>query len=552
LTLNAAPIKVGDLLIGRTVFSVPLFQRSYAWGNEQINDFWEDLINTYRENIKEYFLGSMVFTPHQERGKKKILDGQQRLATILLFLAALRDVLKDSSKEEDQQRAAAINEYIYSTDPVSLDKRIKIELNRDDRQFFESIVIHGLIPEARYESHKQMKNAYERFKDKIRERIKVDKKFAEGILDVILSRLIAIKIEVDNDLNAHIIFETLNDRGLELSIADLLKNYIFSISEEHLEEVFLKWKEMVDNVGDHNVSKFLRHFWSSSRELTRKEELYKKIKSQIKTKESARKFVHELSEESFIYSNLLNPTHEFWGDSECEQLLNELNILRVEQVLILLLALYKRFFKSNKDEFKRLLKKIINFTFRYSTICNLNPNEMERLYSAIARDLRRKKSEIRLIDRLKKLMPDDETFVQSFTEKRIKNARLAKYILIKINDYLLRAKGKREISTATARVNLEHIIPKRPDEEWQKFLRSKKIRLEELDEWKYRLGNMTILLREYNRKIANKFYTKKRSMYEKSDLPINDDLKTYQEFGPEQIIERQRKMAEVAKEIWKI
>ena len=171
MTLNATPIKVGDLLIGRTVFSVPLFQRSYAWGNEQINDFWEDLINTYKENIKEYFLGSMVFTPHQERGKKKILDGQQRLATILLFLAALRDVLKDSSKEEDQQRAAAINEYIYSTDPVSLDKRIKIELNRDDRQFFESIVIHGLIPEARYESHKLMKNAYERFKDKIRERV---------------------------------------------------------------------------------------------------------------------------------------------------------------------------------------------------------------------------------------------------------------------------------------------------------------------------------------------------------------------------------------------
>lgn len=550
MVLNAFALKIDDVLKGRTIFSVPLFQRSYAWDSREINDLWQDLIDTYEGDIKEYFLGSMVFTPHEQNGKEKILDGQQRLATILLFLAALRDVLKANPKAESQTRAAAINELIYSTDPVHLQKRIKIELNRQDKAFFEDAVIHGLFSNVAYESHKLIKQAYETFKYNITQKIAVDENFAAGILDVILSKFIIIRIEADNDLNAHLIFETLNDRGLELSIADLLKNYVFSISGASLEDIDVKWKEMVDNVGDHNVSRFLRHFWCSSKELVRKEDLYKKIKSVIKSAEDAKKFTQQLSEEGFIYFNLLNPTHEFWTDEECESLLSNLNVLRVEQVFIILLALYKRFYKENKEGFKEIVKSLVNFTFRYGTICNLNPNEMERLYSDLAVEIRKKGIEVEeLKNRLRKLSPDDKTFTKAFSEKEFRNSRLAKYILVCLNNYMLKTRGEKEKITNVSRVNLEHIIPLRPDKEWEKFLKERNVRT---DEWKYKLGNMTILLKEYNRKVANRFFIAKRKMYQKSTLPTNDELKVYEEFGPKQIEERQQRMAEVAKEIWKI
>lgn len=546
----ATAVRIEDLLRSRIVYSVPLFQRSYAWGDKEINDFLEDLKIVYENEDEEYFFGSMVFAPHEEKGKIKILDGQQRLATILLFLAAMRDVLKSTPKEENIKRAEAINELIYSTDPVTLSKKIRIELNKEDRTFFESVIVQGIIPEIRYESHKLIKKAYEIFKQYIQKRIESDKNFPEKILEIILSKFISIKIEVQSDLNAHLIFETLNDRGLELSIADLLKNYIFSISGPYLDDIIDKWKEMVDSIGDHNVSKFLRHFWCSSMELVRKEDIYKKIKNVIRSSEEAKKFMEQLSEEALIYSNMINPDHEFWDDREIEDLLNKLNILGVEQVLIILLAIYKRFFKIEKENFKILLKNLINFTFRYITICNLNPNEMERLYSELAVKIRKNELGVEeVINKLRELNPDDTTFVQRFLEKDIKNTKLAKYILVNLNNYLLIKQGEKEKTTNINEVNLEHIIPRKPDKEWEKFFKENHI---EPEKWTQKLGNMTILLKEYNRKIANKFFTKKKEMYTKSTLPINQKLKDYEQFGPKEIVERQQMMAEIAKNIWKI
>jgi uncharacterized protein with ParB-like and HNH nuclease domain len=547
---TAKDVKVEELLRSRIIYSVPIFQRSYAWGDKEINDFLEDLESVYKNKDEEYFFGSMVFAPHEDKSKIKILDGQQRLATIVLFLAAMRDVLNSSPKDEDIKRAEAINELIYSTDPVTLSKKVRIELNMEDRSFFETIITQGIIPAVKYESHRLIRKTYENFKEYIRKRIQTDEKFAENILDIILSKFIVIKIEVESDVNAHLIFETLNDRGLELSIADLLKNYIFSISGPYRSEVIYKWKEMVDNVGDHTVSKFLRHFWCSTKELVRKEEVYKKIKNNIKTSEEARNFMNQLNEEGLVYSNMINPTHEFWGDKEVEDLLNEFNVLGAEQVLIILLAIYKRFFKQEKENFKKLLKNLVNFTFRYSTICNLNPNEMEKLYSDIAVKLRNNEWGIEeVIKKLKEYNPDDTIFSKHFLEKDIKNTKLAKYILVSLNDYLLMKGVEKEKATSISRVNLEHIIPKRPDKDWEKFLKENNI---ELEKWVHKLGNMTILLKEYNRKIANKFFTKKKEMYVKSTLPINQELKVYEQFGPNEIIKRQEKMVEIAKEIWKI
>jgi uncharacterized protein with ParB-like and HNH nuclease domain len=548
--ITAIHAKIEDLLRSRIIYSVPIFQRSYSWGDKEINDFLEDLESVYKNKDEEYFFGSMVFAPHEEENKIKILDGQQRLATIMLFLAAMRDVLKSSPKDENIKRAVAINELIYSTDPVTLSKKIKIELNMEDRSFFEAIITQGIVPEAKYSSHRLIQKAYKRFQEYIREKIQNDEKFAENALDIILSKFIVIKIEVESDVNAHSIFETLNDRGLELSIADLLKNYIFSLSGPYLSEVIYKWREMIDNIGDHTVSKFLRHYWCSTKELVRKEEVYKKVKNSIKTAEEARNFMNQLNEEGLVYSNMVNPTHEFWVDKEVEDLLNELNILGAEQALIILLAIYKRFFKQEKENFKKLLRSIVNFTFRYSTICNLNPNEMEKLYSGAALKLRNNEWGFEeIIKKLKEYNPDDKIFCERFLEKDIKNTKLAKYILVKLNNYLLMKRGGKEITTNINRVNLEHIIPKRPDKEWEKFLKENNI---ELEKWVHKLGNMTILLKEYNRKISNKFFTRKKEMYLKSALPINQELKVYEKFGPNEIIERQKKMAEIAKEIWKV
>lgn len=552
MNISTTALKVGDLLRDNRIYVVPLFQRSYAWESEQITDFWMDLIDTAKQN-EDYFIGSMVFTPHEERNKVKILDGQQRLATFLLFLAALRDVLKHAAVEGSADWIDDIDRIIYTRDVPTRSKNPKLELNKEDKTFFEKITIEGNIPDIRYKSHKCLTYAYVFFKEKINKEVEKNAgRFVEDILDALLNRFILIKIEVDNDVNAHMIFETLNDRGLELTVADLVKNYIFSVSgSKYVEEVVQMWKEMVDQVEDRNVTRFLRHFWLSHYRLVKKEEIYKELKSKVNSS-NVKKFMEMVSNEAIVYANLRNPSHEFWGDNDIEKLLKELNILKVEQVYVLLLSLYNVFYHKRKEVrlFKKLLQLLINFTFRYNTVCSLNPNELERLYSNLAIKLRKNEIEERDIKReIEKLSPSEETFLDSFRALEVKNGKLAKYILLKINNHLLIKRGEKEVTTNIDKTNLEHIIPKKPDKEWKEFFKKNQIDFETLV---HRLGNMTILLKEFNRKIANKFFDKKKAMYQKSKLPLNESLVTFNKFGEEEIERRQEEMGRIANEIWSI
>lgn len=550
MNITAIRQTVGDLLKDGKIYAVPIFQRSYSWKKQEIADFWTDLMSLYesKEKDNDYFIGSMVLTP-QEKNKIRILDGQQRFATILLILSALRDILKQSTFEGGSEWIEDIDRIIYTRNMPTRLKNPKLELNRDDSIFFNKVVVDGNIPGTKYHSHTLIKDAYIFFKDKINERVGNDKeRFIECILDIIINKLLMIKIEVDSDVNANMIFETLNDRGLELSVADLVKNYIFSVSGQNLENVIQIWREMVDQVGDYNVTRFLRHFWISSFELVRKEELYKKLKNKVNAI-NVKEFMEQLSEEAAIYANLNAPTHEFWEDSEIESLVEDLNILKVEQVYILLLALYKKFYEK-KGSYKKLLQALINFIFRYNTICGFDPKVLESLYSSLSIKVRNNRvDDMKVIEEIRESSPSEEQFVASFKDFETNSPKLAKYILLRINNNLLAKSNKKEITTNVNKTNLEHIIPKKPDKDWKKFFEENDIDGEELI---HKIGNMTILLKEYNRKIGNYSFDRKKEMYKRSELPLNEDLKKYKKFGIEEIKARQHKIGKIAEELWKI
>ncbi|MEN2984395.1 MAG: DUF262 domain-containing protein [Dictyoglomaceae bacterium] len=143
--IRANSITIGDILNDGRIYEVPQFQRSYSWEENQIKDFWNDLVNVYETKEKNYFIGSMVFTYSDSEKKVRVLDGQQRLATILLLLAALRDVLKNSKIEKKEDRIDEINRVIFFRDIVTIDRYPKLEMNREDKEFYKSVVIDGEI-----------------------------------------------------------------------------------------------------------------------------------------------------------------------------------------------------------------------------------------------------------------------------------------------------------------------------------------------------------------------------------------------------------------------
>ena len=135
MKVSATSLTIGDLLQDGKIYTVPPFQRSYSWEKEQIENFWTDLKSVYENGENEYFVGLMIFTPDEGSKKTKVLDGQQRFSTVLLFLSALRDALKKFNTERKQERIDEINKVIYKADFVTLEKNPKLELNNLDSYF---------------------------------------------------------------------------------------------------------------------------------------------------------------------------------------------------------------------------------------------------------------------------------------------------------------------------------------------------------------------------------------------------------------------------------
>lgn len=530
---------------------MPVFQRSYSWKNPHTAEFFEDIIEI-SSIPNNHFIGSMVFVaPEQVGGRIKIIDGQQRFATIVLILCALRHVLRSSKLQNVDGRINKINNWIYSEDNVTMNKNIRLDLNHDDKLFLESIIVDDKVKPVECPSHDLIKKAYDYFVSKLTEKITVGgEAFVQSFLDTLLRKLIFIKIEVDNDSDAFELFETLNDRGLDLSVADLVKNYLLSISGESLDDITTLWKQLSDQVGDYDLTRFLRHLWSSKYGLIRKEELYKAIKTKI-VSTNVKKSMLELLEEANVYSSLREPTHEFWNDVTIERALDNINLLGVEQIYVILLAVYFRFYNAEKAKFTTILDTLLNLTFRYNTICNSNPNKIETEYSKFAVGIRDGSISFdELYDKIKILEPPEEEFNESFKTFETKKGKLAKYILIRINDDMLLEKGEKELDTNNTKTNLEHIIPKKPNASWLTFFKDKKI--EDYTSLNYKIGNMTILVSEWNSSLKNKFFDQKVAVYRKSNLPLNEDLKSYTEFGADEIMKRQKMIGERAEKLWKI
>ena len=217
--------------IGHTVsdnkLSVPLYQRSYAWEESHVTDLYDDLLTSIRNSEDEYFIGSIVISSGDDRDE--VVDGQQRLATISIFIAAIRDYFVNS---DDPERAEDIqNQYLSSRDRRSQEVIPNLKLNNNDNNFFYNRIIlnPAISVESAKASHDRLIKAFSIAKKKVNAYASATGNPTESLLDLcdfIDEHLKVILVKVPNHANAFTIFETLNDRGLELAISDLLKNFL--------------------------------------------------------------------------------------------------------------------------------------------------------------------------------------------------------------------------------------------------------------------------------------------------------------------------------------
>ncbi|SAY38821.1 RloF, partial [Candidatus Synechococcus spongiarum] len=293
MNFNTANSTLRQLLANGLRYRVPMFQRDYAWGPDEWDDLWQDMVALVDEEDAEpaHYMGYLVLQSPNNR-EFDIIDGQQRMTTMsVLILAAIAHLMDLSMAEgadsKNRQRADQLrNSYIGYLDPVTLVSQSKLTLNKNNDRFYK----HYLIPleeplrkQGLNVSENLLRQAFLWFKDHIKKQSSEDGVAVARFIDALVDKLLFTVITVTDELNAFKVFETLNARGVRLSATDLLKNCLFSVvsrdksHEQDIKGLEDRWDGIVNLLGSERFPEFLRTFWNSRNKLVRKAELFKVI-----------------------------------------------------------------------------------------------------------------------------------------------------------------------------------------------------------------------------------------------------------------------------------
>ncbi|MFH1005574.1 MAG: DUF262 domain-containing HNH endonuclease family protein [Bacteroidota bacterium] len=534
-------------------YEIPKFQRDYTWEFEQWDDLWHDINVLRKHEESDHYMGYLVLQSSDNKNFH-VIDGQQRLTTLSIITLAVLKSLKDLIEEDidadnNEKRINALrNSYIGYIDPVTLISNNKLKLNKNSDDYYrQHLVLLKELPLRNINSsEKQMRECFIWYHERIKKEFTTGEALATFI-DNLADKLFFTKISVSDDFNAFKVFETLNARRVQLSAADLLKNYLFSVVDEsnphksEIEELELLWSKVIGKLGNQKFEDFLRYFWNSGNKTVRKTYLFKTIRKSIDNKAQSFALIRELNEKADVYMAFQNPDDDLWNNKpEISNALRELKLFQIKQTLSLFIAAY---YNLDETGFIRLIKSCSIVSFRYNVIGGLNPNEQEDAYNSIALNINKTKK-FNAAD-LKSVYVSDSNFETSFSNKIFKNRnhKILKYIFSKIEKY----KYKNDIPSESDLFSIEHILPESADENWGDFDN------EAINRSVYRLGNLTLLEKQLNKDAGNLKYNDKKSFYKQSNSKLTTSLiEKFEEWNETNLSTRQKELAKDAKSIWKL
>lgn len=554
--LDTSTVSLSDIIGNGKTYTVPPYQRDYSWKKDHWEDLWND-IKSIETTGSVHYMGSIVL---QNMGDKKyhVIDGQQRLSTLtLIVLAIINQLLKLISQEIDieknKKRISILKrKYIGDEDAGSLTYSSKLKLNENNNSFFQTNVLVFRNPtnvNTLQDSDKLIWHAFNYFVDKISSHFQTetDGEAIANFLDkIIAEKLMFIQIVVEDELSAYTVFETLNSRGVGLTVTDLLKNYLFSItSGVDLPHVKNKWKKIVDIIGLDNFPAFLRHYWISKNKLIRQEYLFRAVKESISDSPSVIELLESLENNALLYNALSNYSDNFWGGhKEIKKRVKELTLFREKQAYPILIAAFNNL---DIETFSGVLKFISIITFRYTIIAKLHTNLKEDIYNKAAIKISNHEAStlLQIADLIKPLYPSDNDFKNDFSTKSISTKRgkkLVRYIMFNLENHLSKADYDYEENPAT----IEHILPENGNEN---YLENFPQAIHE--SVVYRFGNYTLLEDDKNRKCETLPFEAKKEIFQTSQYELSKQV-NYNDWTPNIIEKRQDSLAKHASSIWRI
>jgi hypothetical protein len=579
MKIQPEDIDIENLFAGK-YFIIPNFQRPYSWKEDELSDLWFDLLS---DGSGGHFLGSMVVYS-EDKNHFGVVDGQQRMTTLTIALSSLRDAYREYNQDDladglqgliERKNIRSKNEYVLHSEASSPYFQ-KVIQDRDGANIGEVDTKQSL--------EKNIEDAYNFFSRKIDEYLEANDQDEIELLESLTASVLnstVILITLDSIDDAYIIFETLNTRGMELSAADLLKNYLILTLDKDVQHSTVgdEWKDMVQRIeesGERSVDTYLYHFWNSKFDYVSKKKLYTAAKRQIgQNADAANNLLADLLENSVYYTLILSPKlkPKGWnvknGDQGMRESLDALNSFKVKQAHSALLAVLRAL--NNKDlkpgEAGKVIRVIESFHFFFTALTNSRSSGgVQQRYCRFARKLEearitpgsKKKSNLRAVvddlnDRLIEALPSDDEIYLAFRQlsyaRKSKNGPLVRYILNEYSKYC----GKSQ--SADKLLTIEHIIPVSwigrkasdiegiPDDYFEGTMDESTVTC---------MGNLVLIGKKLNEELADLPFEKKRDRLiasgNMSDGTFSDcDTGSW---GKDQVRQRTDNMVDMMDDVW--
>ena len=561
---------IGEFIHQRRFFRVPDHQRDFAWTDDEVEDFLDDIIGAIRGSELDYFLGLLVVVEPKETGDAwEILDGQQRLATTTMVYAAIREWLYSAGFEQDAIKIQ--DDFIGSREFGETQATPRLTLNINNRSIFRQIVVdrcndafleskHEAAP--RYSSDRRLIEAAQICRREISSlALKTSddpQQQANTLTNLAIYLRDNVKIvpmDVASTANAYRIFETLNDRGLDLTVLDLVKNHLFERSGNRLEEVQSNWLTMLSNISGKQGDDFLKTFWTSRMGRIQRGKLFDEWRKEYdsSTPQKMVTLSSDLDQAADRFSALEAPDHDVWSDHThaCKRMVKSLATLGSRQAWPVMLAALDSF---DPQQMERLLNHLVVLIVRYQTIGRRRTGALEIACARIAHGISKGdlNTPYKVWKEFSTIVPNDQEFVEDFTRWSENKSARARYILAELEkaEFKKSNNGEEpEESPLWEELTLEHIFPQKPNNEWSKEIKEFP---EMQKEYTHRIGNLCLLASKPNKAAANKgFSYKRQNLYSKSNLTLTEQVSTnYSEWNPASIEDRQKQLAILSTLAW--
>lgn len=539
-------------------FVIPIYQRPYSWTLRQCSQLWKDVLDANDKAVSGHFLGSVVYI---EKGIYQVtamplllvIDGQQRLTTVSLLLAALSRALKASGNDEDIHSAEKIDNYYLFNQHEIKEDRYKLLLTRADKETFLAIIENRHLPE-----HPSL-NIVTNF-NYFEEEIKKAKLSLTEIANC-LHKLLVVDIALDhqND-NPQLIFESLNSTGLDLSQADLIRNFVLmSLPKEEQEKLYEEyWYPMERRFGDSGYvelfDRFMRDYLTvETGNIPNIRDVYGNFKQYVHN-ETGKRTLQQIVDNIFIFSGyFVKLVFAREEDKEINEIIQDINNLKVEVAYPFLLELYLDYSKGtlSRADFIEILKIVENYVFRRS-ICGVPTNSLNSTFATIGKEINKDNylENTKLAFLVKdsyRRFPDNEEFKREFVVKDVYNFNRRNYLLRKLENY------DRKEPVIVEEYTIEHIMPQNENlsDIWQASLGEEWERIH--DQYLHTIGNLT--LTGYNSELSDRPFSEKQKMkggFADSPIRLNRELATIDYWDEATIQNRAQQLAELALKIWEM